>query len=468
MPRIKKIMIYTLITNIVIIFSTLIINSTVSKKTILHILKTYNVILSPSHYLMLVWKNYNPNYKIVALLDYFILLPVFIRFERQVTYQLLQQSTNKGYNFFAGTLLITDTDAIETVIINSKFQKRENLIGGKKPPGLNPCCPIFLSSGDDEHILQRKFFDHEVMNKPIDLSILKNIMTNIFDKFIKPIGESKEPLELIIFISLIYHLTGKDLTATEIDLVELNTNLLSYKSQRIFLLLDLPYLSASTNDIKHKIVSILSKHMEEPVHKFIDIMKNTDPGDYCYQSDNKHKIKSSYTNYKDVKTSYIYTYDKACEIVIDLVLFAGVLGTSQLLEECIKNVDKMTGNIDLFIFECARINTPVTSVNCKYKVPNELFKSGGTLIPDNTLMMCPLSLNHKSNKFENPESFNIREKQAYSNLLTWNCKSHPYIGTKFNNVTNFNQLNKNNTRICPGINISFEIVKTFLKLKSIN
>lgn len=108
---------------------------------------------------------------------------------------------------------------------------------------------------------------------------------------------------------------------------------------------------------------------------------------------------------------------------IDILLFAGVIGTTHLVKESLINMKKynITQNtIEQFIRETARINPPVTSINSVNEMSyGNMCMNSNIIIPAKMILgMCISEANTDSIEFKNPFNFDIN--RDHLKILSWN------------------------------------------------
>ncbi|KAJ3128522.1 hypothetical protein HK098_004152 [Nowakowskiella sp. JEL0407] len=165
------------------------------------------------------------------------------------------------------------------------------------------------------------------------------------------------------------------------------------------------------------------------------------------------------TNEDFIKLSAEYgvNSEDSCETVVDLILFAGVLGTSVLsLNGCLriredhdKRVALLRQNPSNFIYESARLDPPVQFITTISTEPILATFNGKTVeIPEGTSLIWDIVHSNKDPEFwgEDAEEFNI--SRDYSELHTWNGLLN--VGP----------------RACPGFDFSFNLVKEIVSAYS--
>ncbi|KAJ1569546.1 hypothetical protein HK096_002760, partial [Nowakowskiella sp. JEL0078] len=137
--------------------------------------------------------------------------------------------------------------------------------------------------------------------------------------------------------------------------------------------------------------------------------------------------------------------DDACDTVTDLLLFAGVVGTSHLVTQVCKRLDENRAerlplfkqNPTNFVFECSRLNPPVTSFTTICSEPTVVnFRGRSVEVPIGTPIQAVLSNANIDPEYWGEDANVFKTERDYSKLVTWNG------------------LLSSGPRVCPGYDIS--------------
>mmetsp|Transcript_34 Transcript_34/g.85 ORF Transcript_34/g.85 Transcript_34/m.85 type:complete len:1180 (+) Transcript_34:173-3712(+) len=138
----------------------------------------------------------------------------------------------------------------------------------------------------------------------------------------------------------------------------------------------------------------------------------------------------------------------AVQSTVDILLFAGVIGTSHIvgvvLDQMKKHVSMFHHDPASFIYECARIDPPVTSCTTIVDKPKSITWNGKdiTLLPGTPLQATISTANSDPKVWsDDKDAFHIN--RDYSQLVSWNGLLGGEVGSRF----------------CPGKDISFTIAR---------
>jgi hypothetical protein len=247
---------------------------------------------------------------------------------------------------------------------------------------------IFLNN--KEHTLYRNIYT--VLLSKYNVSDFPQIW---FENLYNSNGESDDITELVIRLIFYRCMNIKNLSDNDIKSIS------EYEKIRLGTILP---------KWVHKITcNKLLKKVKKTRNNIINIVKQSD-----FVNIIKEEIKDSNINEDELIIGFI-----------DILLFAGVIGTKHLLYDCIINMknQKLTyinNNLRNYITECARLNPPVTSVNTINETDyNENIMNSSYVIPKNlALGWCISESETDSDVYKNPTKFDINRN--YENTLVWN------------------------------------------------
>ena len=274
--------------------------------------------------------------------------------------------------------------------INSKEILKASRIGTIPvviPDCFGPKTLIFLNG--EEHNKYR-----ELYKKLIPTKFDKQYPQKWFEDFYNSIGSDFDLIKLVIRIIFFRVLEIDNLSDTDIDEIS------KYEKNRLTILFP-QWLHNLT-------CRIFSRKIKNVRKNIVNIVKKSQFG---------IKVKNILQTNLDLdEDEFLYGF-------IDILLFAGVIGTKHLVKESLLNLKKYSANetnIQEFIRETARLNPPVTSVNSVNAIGfGELVMNSNITIPRNMILgWCISEANTDNIQFKNPLTFNL--ERDTSNILSWN------------------------------------------------
>ena len=255
------------------------------------------------------------------------------------------------------------------------------------PDCFGPKTLIFLNG--EEHNKYR-----ELYKKLIPTKFDKEYPQKWFEDFYNSIGSDFDLIKLIIRIIFFRVLEIDNLSDTDIEEIS------KYEKNRLTILFP-QWLHNLTCRIFSRKISTVRKNI-------VNIVKKSQFG---------IKLKNILQTNLDLdENEFLYGF-------IDILLFAGVIGTKHLVKESLLNLKKYSiknNNIHNFIRETARLNPPVTSINSVNAIGfGEFVMNSNITIPRNMILgWCISEANTDYLQYKNPLTFNL--ERDTSGILSWN------------------------------------------------
>ena len=316
----------------------------------------------------------------------------------------------------------------------SRPQGRAVLIGTSpisSPEVFHPSAPIMLSNGTGEHRRVRSMIDGALLKSKAVGERVTNaseVLRPILDDWHDAHGADHEETEFFenpITVELATEclfmiILGKRISKEAIDLA------ISYNKQKLYVLLPrflhailLQSLTRKTEKIRKDFANAIDLANHPP---FVSAAAEVD-----------------------------IDMDDAALIAADILLFAGVIGTSHLTGSVLDRIRDHPAmyakDPRSFVYECARTDPPVTSLTTVLTEDTPTVWMGKDVtLPSGTPLSAVISTANTDPAVWGPNAAAFDISRDYSKLLSWNGS--------------LGKADSGSSRFCPGKDISFAVVTT--------
>ena len=322
---------------------------------------------------------------VVSLCDMVLLM---LYKERQPYFEDMHRICGNPFPYGYGIMYCDNKQVSENINGNSTKGKVIGTLPVVIPDTFGPKTLIFLNN--KEHTLYRKIYENLLSNH-----LVLEYPQIWFENLYNSAGQNEDVTELVIRMIFYRCMNIKNLSSDDIE------SIFNYEKNRIGIILPKWIHTLTCNKLLKKV-----RLTRESI---INIVKKSE-----FVEEIREEIKDTYISEDDLIIGFV-----------DILLFAGVIGTKHLVYDCIlklrnKSLTQINHNLRDYIHECARLNPPVTSVNTiNQEEYNEQIMNSTYKVPNNlALGWCISEAETDSDKYKTPLEFDMT--RDYENTLVWN------------------------------------------------